>query len=228
MKKLKRLLIVLCVVLIFSAICLFMYRQAGRGEEFARRVNCLAQVHAIGKAIEKFRESHGSIYPRTLFELYPEYIDSKRTFICPGDLSDERSNQFYSSYVYLYPDKSTNSNDILVREKYGNHCHWGRDLNGYWILRVNGSSEWVSLPTTGLYLGNRHISGSQSFLLSSAQVKEMRGLADKGDSEAAFKLYLHYSFGMNDQKNGLYWLKKAADLGNTTAKQHLDTLNESK
>lgn len=73
---------------------------------------------------------------------------------------------------------------------------------------------------------DHQISGAQSFLLSSDEVRRMTELAQGGDSQAAFQLYMHYSFGLDEQKKGEVWLRKAAALGHPLAKQHLDVFRQ--
>ena len=70
-------------------------------------------------------------------------------------------------------------------------------------------------------LDSAPLSGAQSFWLTPADQKKTVELAEAGDSDAAFRLYQHFSFACADQKNGLNWLKKAAEMGNEKAKQHL-------
>ena len=66
------------------------------------------------------------------------------------------------------------------------------------------------------------ITGAQYFELTPTQVNENRRMANEGDAEAAFRLYQHYAFGVADEGTGAHWLRKASDLGNKKAKQHLD------
>lgn len=120
----------------------YLYVQKGRAEEVARRVICLSRIQQIGQAMEQFKKANNGDYPQTLLDLSP-FLDSPKALRCPGDIHAEASNDHYSSYVYTKPKTPPNPDDIIVRERQGNHSQWGKDLIGYSILRANGSFEWV-------------------------------------------------------------------------------------
>lgn len=68
------------------------------------------------------------------------------------------------------------------------------------------------------------------YSLSDRNLVERKQAANRGDSQAAFDVYLHYKFGSNNQdpSQALYWLKKSVDLGNTTAARHLQTIEQQR
>ena len=69
------------------------------------------------------------------------------------------------------------------------------------------------------------ISGSQSFLLSEADVRERQSQAIQGDADAAYSLYLHYAFAKSDSALGDSWLLKAVNLNHKQATEHYNALS---
>lgn len=88
---------------------------------------------------------------------------------------------------------------------------------------------WLGLFLASLLLtscmsmgdNNEMISGSQSFLLSDAEVSRREIHANNGDGESAYELYMHYAFAKVDAENGGVWLSKAVELNNEKAIEHL-------
>jgi TPR repeat protein len=70
----------------------------------------------------------------------------------------------------------------------------------------------------------RPISANHSLNLSDREVVKMTNRANKGDGDAALRLYMHYAFAQSDSHTGIYWLEKAAESGNETAKHNLRVL----
>ena len=56
------------------------------------------------------------------------------------------------------------------------------------------------------------------------EVVRLTKRANAGDSEAAFKLFLHYDIGLRDPKRGNYWLKLAARLGSPEALETISAI----
>jgi hypothetical protein len=73
---------------------------------------------------------------------------------------------------------------------------------------------------------SRYYRLGQSYELESSEFEECRRRADRGDKDAAFKLYFHYAIGVGDAKTGESWLRRAVDLGHMEAKGHLEALSE--
>lgn len=66
------------------------------------------------------------------------------------------------------------------------------------------------------------VTGAQYFDLRPSQVDESRRMAESGDKDAAFRLYLYYGSVACDRARSDFWLRKAADMGHILAKQHLE------
>jgi len=69
---------------------------------------------------------------------------------------------------------------------------------------------------------------SHQYELTVNQIDRLQLLAMKGDAEAAYRLYLHYAFWVNDEAKASYWLEKAVELGHEMAKMHQKAAEESK
>ena len=90
------------------------------------------------------------------------------------------------------------------------------------VVVTCGSFVFLCLSSGCMNRNADSITGAQYFELTPTQVNENRRMANEGDAEAAFRLYQHYAFGVADEGTGAHWLRKASDLGNKKAKQHLD------
>jgi hypothetical protein len=134
--------ILLCVVMVV-VLGAFLLRQAGRSEEKARRAACLSNVKWIGKAITAYRDGRAGQYPQSLHELYPQYLESAKTLVCPGDRRKEMAQGTYTSYIYLRPNGETEPQQVIIEERTGNHSGWGKDLAGCTVLRGDGQVVWV-------------------------------------------------------------------------------------
>jgi len=66
---------------------------------------------------------------------------------------------------------------------------------------------------------------SNSFRLKTEQIRQIKSNALNGDPDASFKLYQHYSFGLNDIQKSKKWLLLAVALNSSLAKQHLGVLS---
>jgi hypothetical protein len=69
--------------------------------------------------------------------------------------------------------------------------------------------------------------GANSFVLSASEIAANKAQSDAGDKDAAFSLYRHYMFGMCNEGEGRFWLKRAVALGHEQAKQHYSVLDDN-
>lgn len=54
----------------------------------------------------------------------------------------------------------------------------------------------------------------------------MKKLGESGDGRAAYLVFQHYSFGLDDQVRSRYWLEKSVDAGFPTAVEAIATLRK--
>jgi TPR repeat protein len=59
----------------------------------------------------------------------------------------------------------------------------------------------------------KYLTGAQSFHLTAEQLQKTIENARKGDSEAAYKLFLYFEFSKLDASSGRPWLRRAAEGG---------------
>ncbi len=57
--------------------------------------------------------------------------------------------------------------------------------------------------------------------MSDAELQRQQDLAKTGDKQAAFNVYGHYRFTVNDQTKAIEWLLIAAELGHASAQYNL-------
>jgi len=72
------------------------------------------------------------------------------------------------------------------------------------------------------------MTGAQYFWLPSYEVAQLSNLAEKGDKDAAFRLYEYYAFGVFQEKDAIVWLKIAVDLGHEKAKLYLKAYEDAR
>ena len=139
----KRILVVVVCVVAVVVLGAVLLRQLGRAEEKARQCACRSNVKRIGEAIQAYRRDHAGQYPDSIHELYPQYLESLKTLVCPGDVREETSQENYTSYIYTKPHGEPEPGQIILEEREGNHHNWGKDLAGRMVLRADGRVEWV-------------------------------------------------------------------------------------
>lgn len=136
----KSKLLYACVVLfVLVLVSWLIIHQMGKAEARVRKATCHNNVQAIGRAIEGYRKEHDGNYPMTLEELYPKYLEDRRSLRCFGDFGGGAVNANISSYTYYMPESSPSPRMIIVRDKPGNHS----GMNGHWNLYINGETVWA-------------------------------------------------------------------------------------
>ena len=96
-----------------------------------------------------------------------------------------------------------------------------RYINSNWVLFAIAMASVILV--TGCVANTYTYNGV--YALSERDLAERKQAANGGDPQAAFEVYLHYKFGSNNRypSQTMYWLKKAAALGNETATRHLQS-----
>ncbi|MCS6862948.1 MAG: type II secretion system GspH family protein [Abditibacteriales bacterium] len=98
-------LVVIAVIAILVAILTPVY---GRVREHARQAKCTSNLVQIAQAVNTYKRDKGR-FPRSLFDLYPDYISSADPFICPNDNTPyaksplQNRSLIYSSYAGEVP-----------------------------------------------------------------------------------------------------------------------------
>ena len=93
-----------------------------RGE--ARGAACMGNLHNIGLGMAMYKIDHGGAMPETLDELYPVYLETVQTFLCPGDKRPMTIGGGISSsyhFVGAVPGAIRRADTIVAYDKAGNH-----------------------------------------------------------------------------------------------------------
>jgi prepilin-type N-terminal cleavage/methylation domain-containing protein len=79
------LLEMLAVMFIIAILATMMTSVVGAGRRQARQTDCKSNLRQMGVAILVYRGEHNGANPPWLSNLYPDYLDDKRVFICRSD-----------------------------------------------------------------------------------------------------------------------------------------------
>jgi len=95
-----------------------------------------------------------------------------------------------------------------------------KNLKLFWVVVLAVSGVAISLYFAPITENNRRV-----FYLSERQLQELQSRADvRNDADAAFRIYRYYEIYKKDWEMSVFWLRKAADLGNESAKEILSRL----
>lgn len=103
----------------------------------ALRVKCAENMMKISLGLHSYAADHDELFPKTLGELYPKYIDSQKTFNCPASKTagtPEKSDYEYRSGL----TEVSGPKEIIVQDSEGNHKNNGKN-----VLHVDGTIEWI-------------------------------------------------------------------------------------
>jgi hypothetical protein len=82
----------------------------GLVQEAQKIAQCEIQLQQIGEALRRYEVSNDH-YPRTLEELYPEYLSSRSVLRCPSDSRDPKTGP--SSYTYRQVSPNAPKDTVL-------------------------------------------------------------------------------------------------------------------
>lgn len=92
----------LLVIAIISLLICILYISIVSVIGYIRQIRCMNNLKQIGIAIKIFEQDHHRL-PNDLFELYPNYINTKEILVCPSDPTPWHYNPEegkFLSYVY--------------------------------------------------------------------------------------------------------------------------------
>ncbi len=75
----------LAVMFIIAILATMMTSVVSAGRRQARQTDCKSNLRQMGVAILVYRGEHNGANPLWLSNLYPEYLDDKRVFVCRSD-----------------------------------------------------------------------------------------------------------------------------------------------
>ena len=98
-RKAFTLLEMLTVVVIIGILAGIILPAMRRAKEKAKITQCSNNLLQFMHAIDLFRVEHDDDYPDYLSNLYPSYIDSKESYLCPADYCTQGPPGDHSSHV---------------------------------------------------------------------------------------------------------------------------------
>jgi len=118
-----------------------------RAREQARKAVCISNLKMIGLGMMMYSQDYREYFPVELSLLYPSYVASPRTFICPSRPGvDEEDVKRDFTVCYEYVSGMTAQYDeecILMCDREGNHRGRGRKGEGRNTLFVSATVKWI-------------------------------------------------------------------------------------
>jgi len=92
-----------------------------RAREAARRASCQNNLKMVGLCCKLFANEHNNTLPKTLNDLYPEYLTDPSVLVCPSSTDepgDTKDMAAWSSYEIVYTGIDENDKAVVtVQEK---------------------------------------------------------------------------------------------------------------
>ncbi len=102
----------------------------------ANRIYCANNLRHISLCLHKYALEHGNVFPKSLKDLYPNYITNQSVFDCPASKAAGTSDN--PDYIYVAGlTEASSPKEIIVQDKNGNHKKQGDNT-----LRIDGAVEW--------------------------------------------------------------------------------------
>ncbi len=135
------------MLLFLLLISVFFASSSYRAKECAKMGVCLANLKQLGSGCSVYADNFGGVFPPSLSLLYPDYVNSLDTFICPSRKpkvteADVR-NDFTVCYEYVSGlTKKDDLECLLLYDREGNHRigHHKGDRN---VVFIGGNARMV-------------------------------------------------------------------------------------
>jgi TPR repeat protein len=178
-----------------------------KNETLNNPMSTASSVNFTEEQIEEFSQKAEKGDAEAAFMLYKHFPGTEKGFYWL-EISAKNGNRAaqYNLAVILYQRKS-----------FDEALYWAG------MAKRNGDEEADRL----IYeiqmeaFGGLPITPALSFRLTEEQVNEFSQSAGKGDADAAFKLYLHFTLSISDSEKSRYWLRASAKNGHRIAQYNL-------
>lgn len=125
------------VVLVFLAMIAMLAPFVQMTKARANRIYCANNLRQISLCLHKYALEHGNVFPKSLKDLYPDYITDQGAFDCPASKAVGTSDD--PDYIYITGlTEASSLKEIMAQDKDGNHKKQGSN-----ILRIDGTVEWA-------------------------------------------------------------------------------------
>ncbi|MBN1587361.1 MAG: type II secretion system protein [Candidatus Omnitrophica bacterium] len=128
----------LTVIAIIGILFTFLTSGIQTARRKAAQAKCASNLRNIVVGCQMYASDHNERFPKSLDDLYPDYVDNLEVFMCPGSGSEAPASASSGDYTYVSGlTTSDPSTTIIAHDNPDNHR--GRGGN---VAAVGGDVRW--------------------------------------------------------------------------------------